>query len=87
MMVQPRKRPTGQHHYTDLDSSHHLDNLHRPPLETRSVSFRKLEQIKNSAFSDDLKDISNALLNVMDTNQLVGDYKTELKQLLDRHAL
>ena len=37
-------------------------------------------------FFCDLKDITNALLNVMDINQLVGDYNTEVRQLLDRHA-
>ena len=33
-----------------------------------------------------LKDITNALLNVTDINQLVGDYNTEVRQLLDGHA-
>ena len=61
-------------------------NLPRPPLETQSVSYRKLKQIDNSAFSNDMKDITNTLLNVTDINQLVGDYNTELRQLLDRHA-
>ena len=54
-------------------------NLPSPPLETRSVSYRKLKQIDNSAFSNDLKDITNALLIVMDINQLVGDDNTELR--------
>ena len=61
-------------------------NLPRSPLETQSVSHRKLKQIDNSAFSNDLKDITNTLLNVTDVNQLVGDYNTELRQLLDKHA-
>ena len=61
-------------------------NLPRPHLETRSVSYRKLKQIDNSAFSNDLKNLTNALLNVTDINQLVGDYNTELRQLLDRHT-
>ena len=50
------------------------------------VSHRKLKQIDNSAFRNDLKDITNTLLNVTDVNQLVGDYNTELRQLLDKHA-
>ena len=61
-------------------------NLPRPHLETRSVSYRKLKQIDNSAFSNDLKNLTNALLNVTDINQPVGDYNTELRQLLDRHT-
>ena len=60
----------------------YMVNLPRPPLETQSVSCRK--QIDNSDFSNDLNDITNALLNVTDINQLVGDYNTELRQLLDR---
>ena len=61
-------------------------NLPRPPLETHIVSHRLLKHIDNSAFSNDLKGITNTLLNVTDINQLVGDYNTELRQLLDRHA-
>ena len=33
-----------------------------------------------------MKDITHALLNVTDINQLFGDYNTELSHLLDRHA-
>ena len=61
-------------------------NMPRPPLETRTISYRKLKQIDNSAFSTDLKDITNTLLKITDINQLVGDYNRELRQLLDRHA-
>ena len=57
-----------------------------PPLETRTISYRKLKQIDNSAFSTDLKDITNTLLKITDINQLVGDYNREMRQLLDRHA-
>ena len=60
----------------------YMVNVPRPPLETRSVSYRKLKLIDNSAFSNDLEDITNALLNVTDINQLVGDYNTKLRQLL-----
>ena len=60
-------------------------NLPRPPLETQRVSHRKLKHSDNSAFSNDLKGITNTLLNVTDIKQLVGDYNTELRQLLDRH--
>ena len=58
----------------------------RPPLEKRMISYRKLKQIDNSAFSTDLNDITNALLDIRDINQLVGDYNRELRQLVDRHA-
>ena len=61
-------------------------NMPRHSLETRTISYRKLKQIGNSAFSTDLKDITNALLNITDINQLVSDYNRELRQLLDRHA-
>ena len=57
----------------------------RPPLQTRTISYRKLKQIDNSAFSTDLKDITNTLLKI-NINQLVGDYNREMRQLLDRHA-
>ena len=61
-------------------------NLPMPTLETRSVSYRKLKQIDNSAFCNDLMDITNTLLNVTNINQLVRDYYTELRKQLDRHA-
>ena len=61
-------------------------NMPRHSLETRTISYRKLKQIGHSAFSTDLKDITNALLNITDINQLVSDYNRELRQLLDRHA-
>ena len=61
-------------------------NMPRPPLETRTISYRKLKQIDNSAFSTDLKDITNTLLKITYINQLVGDYNRELRQLVDRHA-
>ena len=41
---------------------------------------RKLKQIDNGAFS------TNALLNVMNNNQPIVDYNTELRQLLGRYA-
>ena len=56
----------------------------RPSLETHTISYRK--QIDNTAFSTDLKDLANGLLSISDINQLVGEYNTELRQLLDRHA-
>ena len=37
----------------------------------------KLKQIDNSAFSTDLKDLANGLLNINYINQLVGEYNTE----------
>ena len=57
-----------------------------PSLETHTISYRKLKQIDNSAFSTDLKDLVNGLLSINDNNQLVGEYNTELRQLLDRNA-
>ena len=51
-----------------------------------ALSYRKLKQIDNSAFSTDLKDLANGLLSINDINQLVGEYNTELGQLLDRFA-
>ena len=58
----------------------------RPHIETRTISHRKLKQIDNSAFSTDLKEITNALLNITDTNHLGGVYNRKLRQMLDRHA-
>ena len=55
-------------------------NMPRPPLETRTISYRKLKQIDNSAFSTGLKDITNTVLKITDINQLVGDYNRELRQ-------
>ena len=45
----------------------------RLSLETRTISYRKLKQIDNSAFSTDLKDLVNGLLSINDINQLVGE--------------
>ena len=61
-------------------------NMPRPPLETPTISYRKLKQIDNGAFSTDLKDITNTQLKITNINQLVGDYNRELRQLVDRHA-
>ena len=59
----------------------------RPSLETGTISYRKLKQIDNSAFSaTDLKDLANRLFSINHMNQLVGEYNTELRQLLDRNA-
>ena len=33
-----------------------------------------------------MKDLVNGLLSISDINQLVGEYNTELRQLLDRHG-
>ena len=78
--------PTADYNVSDHILVLYRVNLLRPLFGTRSVSYRKLKQIDNSAFSNDLKDITNALLNVTDIKQLVGDHNTELRQLLDRHA-
>ena len=79
-------RPTADYIVSDHMLVLYRVNLPRPPLVTRSVSYRKLKQIDISAFSNDLKDITNALLNFTGINQPVGDYNTELRQLLNRHA-
>ena len=68
----------------DYIISDHMFALYRvyltsPHLETRNVSYRKLIHIDNTAFHNDLRDITNALLNVTDINQLVGDNNTELR--------
>ena len=65
---------------------HYQVNMPRPSLETHTGSYRKLKQIDNSAFSTDLKDLVSGILSINNINQLVGEYNTELRQLLDRHA-
>ena len=64
---------------------HYRVNMPRPSLETHTISYRKLKQIDKSAFSTALKVLANGLLSIDDINQLVGEYNTELRQLLDRH--
>lgn len=61
-------------------------NMPRLPLETCTISYRKLTQIDNNAFSTDFKGIANALLSITDINHLAGEYNTALRQLLDRHT-
>ena len=61
-------------------------NMPRPSLEARTISYKKLKQIDNSAFGTKLKDLVNGLLSINDINQLVGEYSTELRQLMDMYA-
>ena len=78
--------PVADYMVSDHMFVHYQVNIPRRPLKACTISYWKLKHIENSDFGTDLKDLVNQLLSVNDINQLVGDYNSELRQLLDKHA-
>ena len=61
-------------------------NIPRPTLRENNITYRKLSNIDQEAFSSDLKLVTNSLMCVHDVIQLALDYNTRLRYVLDKHA-
>ena len=73
-----------------LFSDHHVMhctlNLKKPPLPKRTVEYRCLKHIDLSVFRDDLQNSTLITSPALDLEDLLTQYDTTLRQLMDKHA-
>ena len=62
-------------------------NIVKPPLPTKDICYRKIKNIDSDLLSQDIRDSKLADLNDFETAaELVLEYNTTLRHLLDQHA-